>query len=77
MLDLYCDLDINQALIFCNTKKIATELAELMKEKDFVVSAMLETDGQITRDMIMKEFRTGSTRVLITTDFMARGIDFQ
>ena len=77
MLDLYCNLDINQALIFCNTKKIATELAELMKEKDFVVSAMLETDGQITRDMIMKEFRTGSTRVLITTDFMARGIDFQ
>jgi translation initiation factor 4A len=25
--------------------------------------------------MIMKEFRTGSTRVLITTDLLARGID--
>jgi len=25
----------------------------------------------------MKEFRTGSTRVLITTDLLARGIDVQ
>src|SRR5688572_11705186 len=30
----------------------------------------------IQRDVIMKEFRTGSTRVLITTDLLARGIDF-
>ena len=32
---------------------------------------------QTTREMIMKEFRTGSTRVLITTDLLARGIDVQ
>jgi translation initiation factor 4A len=29
------------------------------------------------RDVIMKEFRTGSSRVLITTDSVARGIDVQ
>ena len=29
------------------------------------------------RDTIMKEFRTGATRVLITTDLLARGIDVQ
>jgi translation initiation factor 4A len=29
------------------------------------------------REMIMKEFRSGSTRVLITTDLLARGIDVQ
>merc|ERR1711916_407095 len=29
------------------------------------------------RDIIMKEFRTGSSRVLITTDLLARGIDVQ
>mgnify|MGYP001436401509 CR=1 FL=1 len=32
---------------------------------------------QIKRDTIMKEFRTGATRVLITTDLLARGIDVQ
>jgi translation initiation factor 4A len=40
LLDLYGNLDINQALIYCNTKKRVTELAEMMKEKDFTVSAM-------------------------------------
>ena len=32
---------------------------------------------QKQREMIMKEFRSGSSRVLITTDLLARGIDVQ
>ena len=32
---------------------------------------------QNQRDLIMREFRTGSSRVLITTDLLARGIDIQ
>lgn len=32
---------------------------------------------QKARDVIMKEFRSGSSRVLITTDLLARGIDVQ
>ena len=32
---------------------------------------------QQERDVIMREFRTGSSRVLITTDLLARGIDVQ
>jgi ATP-dependent RNA helicase len=32
---------------------------------------------QIERDAIMNEFRAGSTRVLITTDVWARGLDVQ
>jgi len=32
---------------------------------------------QNERDKIMREFRTGSSRVLITTDLLARGIDIQ
>ncbi|CAF1560014.1 unnamed protein product [Rotaria magnacalcarata] len=31
---------------------------------------------QKERDVIMKEFRTGSSRVLVTTDLLACGIDF-
>jgi translation initiation factor 4A len=33
--------------------------------------------GQGERDVIMREFRSGSSRVLITTDLLARGIDVQ
>jgi len=32
---------------------------------------------QKEREVIMKEFRSGSSRVLITTDLLARGIDVQ
>ena len=32
---------------------------------------------QKERNVIMSEFRTGSSRVLITTDLLARGIDVQ
>lgn len=32
---------------------------------------------QDVREKIMQEFRTGSTRILITTDLLARGIDVQ
>jgi translation initiation factor 4A len=32
---------------------------------------------QKERDIIMKEFRAGSSRVLITTDLLKRGIDVQ
>ncbi len=32
---------------------------------------------QRDRDIIMKEFRSGASRVLITTDLLARGIDVQ
>ena len=33
--------------------------------------------NQDDRDLIMREFRSGSSRVLITTDLLARGIDVQ
>merc|ERR1711862_829383 len=32
---------------------------------------------QKERDLVMREFRSGSTRVLISTDLLARGIDVQ
>merc|ERR1712232_888445 len=32
---------------------------------------------QKERDLIMREFRSGSSRVLISTDLLARGIDVQ
>ena len=52
-------------------------LTETMKEKDFVVSSTHGDMEQNTRDVIMREFRSGSSRVLITTDLLARGIDVQ
>jgi len=75
--DLYETLTITQAVIFCNTRRKVDFLNERMLGKDFTVSSMHGDMEQKDRDIIMKEFRSGSSRVLITTDLLARGIDVQ
>lgn len=75
--DLYDTLTITQAVIFCNTKQKVDWLAEKMKEAHFTVSSMHGDMDQQTRDQVMEEFRSGSSRVLIATDLWGRGIDVQ
>lgn len=73
--DLYDTLSITQAVIFCNTKRKVRYLTEKMRERDFTVSATHSEVSQSEREAILREFRSGSSRVLIATDLMARGID--
>ncbi|KAL6189699.1 hypothetical protein ACLB2K_036102 [Fragaria x ananassa] len=75
--DLYDTLTITQAVIFCNTKRKVDWLTEKMRSNNFTVSAMHGDMPQKERDAIMNEFRDGVTRVLITTDVWARGLDVQ
>lgn len=75
--DLYESLTITQAIIYCNTRRKVDWLTEKMQEKSFTVSAMHGDMDQRERDLIMRDFRAGATRVLITTDLLARGIDVQ
>jgi translation initiation factor 4A len=75
--DLYETLTITQAIIYCNTRRKVDWLTEKMQSRDFTVSAMHGDMDQRERDLIMREFRSGSSRVLITTDLLARGIDVQ
>ncbi|EGS17396.1 ATP-dependent RNA helicase-like protein [Thermochaetoides thermophila DSM 1495] len=75
--DLYETVTITQAVIFCNTRRKVDWLTEKLTQRDFTVSAMHGDMDQAQRDLIMKEFRSGSSRVLIATDLLARGIDVQ
>ncbi|EJF56614.1 ATP-dependent RNA helicase FAL1 [Dichomitus squalens] len=75
--DLYDTLTITQAVIFCNTRRKVDWLTEKMRNANFTVSSMHGEMAQKERDAIMAEFRSGTSRVLITTDVWARGIDVQ
>jgi translation initiation factor 4A len=75
--DLYDTLNITQAVIFCNTRRKVDWLTDKMRSRDFTVSSTHGDMSQKDRDVILSEFRTGSSRVLITTDLLARGIDVQ
>jgi len=73
--DLYETLNIAQAVIFCNTRNKVEWLSNQLRAKDFTVSA---THGDLEPDVraaVIQEFKTGSSRILITTDLLARGID--
>ncbi|EYB84562.1 hypothetical protein Y032_0314g2232 [Ancylostoma ceylanicum] len=75
--DLYDAVNVTQAVIFCNTRRKVEQLTEQMTKKQFTVSSLHGDMEQQDRDVIMREFRSGSSRVLITTDLLARGIDVQ
>lgn len=75
--DLYDTLTITQAVIFCNTKQKVDWLSEKMRENNFTVSSIHGDMDQDSRDKVMEEFRSGSSRVLIATDLWGRGIDVQ
>nr|CAB3241744.1 eukaryotic initiation factor 4A-I [Phallusia mammillata] len=75
--DLYETLTITQAVIFLNTRRKVDWLTQNLQKRDFTVSSLHGDMEQSDRDLIMREFRSGSSRVLITTDLLARGIDVQ
>lgn len=75
--DLYDSISVTQAVIFCNTRSKVEFLTTKLKGENFTVSAIHADLPQAERDTIMNEFRSGSSRILISTDLLARGIDVQ
>lgn len=75
--DIYNILSVSQTIIYVNTIKRCIELKKQLEEKRFTVS-MIHSEMPIDeRIKIMKEFRSGTSRILISTDLLARGIDIQ
>ncbi|KAJ5984233.1 ATP-dependent RNA helicase eIF4A [Penicillium waksmanii] len=74
--DLYEVVPITQVVIFCDAHKVDW-LTHNLTTRDFSVSAIYGDMKQSQRDGIMKEFISGTSRALITTDLLDRDIDFQ
>ena len=75
--DLYDTITISQSIIYVNTKQKAIGLKERLEEKGFTISVMHSGLTPIERTEVMNKFRRGNTRILISTDLLARGIDVQ
>ncbi|KAG6911390.1 hypothetical protein DXG01_016487 [Tephrocybe rancida] len=73
--DLFESLAVACAIIFCNTRRKVDWLNEKMHARDFTVSALHADMEQKQREVLVKEFREGNSRILITTDVLARGLD--
>jgi len=77
LLDLYETITITQAIVFASSRKRVEWLAAQLNEHDFVCSQMHADLDQRERQATMRAFKTGATRILISTDVLARGIDVQ
>lgn len=75
LLDLYNMISTTQAIIFCNTIKKVLWLEEQLKENNFPITTIHGKMTQEERNTIVQDFRDGKTRLLLTTDLLARGID--
>lgn len=75
LMDLYESVSIAQSVIFANTRRKVDWIAEQLNTHNHTVSSMHAEMAKGEREKVMSTFRSGSSRVLVTTDLVARGID--
>jgi translation initiation factor 4A len=74
---LFSDLTVSQCIIYCNSIKRVNDLYDIMKEEGYPVSMVHSSMDKSIRNNSFTEFKTGKSRVLISSDVTARGIDIQ
>lgn len=77
LLDLYQHVKVNQALIYVNKRQKAEWLAKQLDSQGFTLEYIHGEMEVSERKKRMDDFRSGTVRVMISTDLLARGIDVQ
>ena len=75
--DLYDTISISQCIIYFNSKNKLMDIYKCLINENFPVSYI---HGDLTSDErknTMSEFKSGNTRILLSTDLLSRGIDIQ
>jgi translation initiation factor 4A len=77
LVDLYKNLLIGQCIIFVNSVGTADDLTSKLEENGFSVNKIHSGMDTAARTEVLRDFRLGLIRVLITTDVLSRGIDVE
>lgn len=75
--DIFASLSVSQTIIYCNSVKRVADLYDAMLQDEFPVGCIHSSMDKGARDAAISDFRNGKTRVLISSDVTARGIDVQ
>jgi translation initiation factor 4A len=75
--DLYNTISISQCIIYFNSKNKLNEIYRNLTDEDFPVSMIHGELSTEERKTTMNEFKSGQTRILLSTDLLSRGIDIQ
>jgi translation initiation factor 4A len=75
--DIFGFISMSQTIIYCNSVKRVQDLYEAMKEDEFSVCRIHSGMDRDERESAFNEFKLGRSRVLISSNVTARGIDIQ
>ncbi|MCB0795693.1 MAG: DEAD/DEAH box helicase [Flavobacteriales bacterium] len=75
LVDILQDRGITEALVFTRTKHGANKVAKMLEKNGIRAEAIHGNKSQTARQNALKNFKNGTTRVLVATDIAARGID--
>lgn len=75
--DIFGQISVSQCIIYCNSIKRVTDLCEALQKDNFPVGCIHSGMEKEDRQKSYDDFVKGGTRVLISTNLTARGIDVQ
>ena len=75
--DLYNSISINQCIIYVNTKNTLMNFVDRLNQQKFPISFIHGELLSEQRKENLQNFKTGKTRILLSTDLLSRGIDIQ
>ncbi|ROT41369.1 DEAD/DEAH box helicase [Sodiomyces alkalinus F11] len=75
LVKLYGLMTIGSSVIFVKTRESANEIQKRMEADGHRVAALHGAFDGLERDRLLEDFRSGRSKVLLTTNVLARGID--
>lgn len=75
LLDILKKEKVPSALVFTSTKSNANRLAKFLQDAHIPTGVIHGNKSQNARQLALKQFKEGKSRVLVATDIAARGID--
>lgn len=75
--DLFSCISVSQCIIYCNSINRVNDLYEALCKDNFPVCCIHSGMEKTEREKAYKEFTSGGSRVLISSNLTARGIDVQ
>ncbi|HFS85309.1 MAG TPA: DEAD/DEAH box helicase, partial [Epsilonproteobacteria bacterium] len=67
--------DTNKCIIFCRMKREVDRLTEHLQALGFNAGGLHGDLEQTDREMVIKSYRKGETKIMVATDVAARGLD--
>lgn len=75
--DIFSSISITQCIIYCNSVRRVQDLKDAMVQDGYPVICIHSSMTDEERKSSFQEFKSGKTRILISSDITARGIDVQ